>query len=159
MDIASKAERRKVARRMLWRWGNTIDHIRRLEAYRREFQAWADEARETLRAHRITGMPGSGKRGDLSDVLVRTLSRAEKYEREAKTIDAQIDDALRLRRAMDALLAGMSAEEEKIIAYRYIDGHRWTYISMKMNRDESGCRRIEQQVVDRVAEGLEIDAF
>ena len=60
---------RNAVRKLLWRWGNTMTALRRLEREREEAQRWANDARDTLRAQNLTGMPRGGRQSDLSDVV------------------------------------------------------------------------------------------
>ena len=92
---------RHAARKILWAWGNTLNRIERLEAYRRAFELFAEDARETLHAQSLSGMPRGGRSRDISDIVVKVTERAQKYEQEAQKVDVQIADALRLRSTVE----------------------------------------------------------
>ena len=68
---------RSATRKLLWRWGNTIPALRRLECEREEAQRWANDARDALRAQRLTGMPRGGGKSDLADVVAEYMRRVE----------------------------------------------------------------------------------
>ena len=143
-------------RKMLWEWGNSIDKIKRLERERMFYRDQADDRRVTLRSPSLTGMPRGGKHSDLSDVIVGVLREQEMYERQAERINAEIADVLRLRNCMQQCIDRLSPLQEKIIGYRYSDGHNWKYIAMKTNYDEASVRRIDTQAVDAIMEMIEI---
>lgn len=72
-------------------------------------------------------------------------------------IEAESADLIRLRNCMEEIVAKLSPIQEKIIAYRYVDGHSWQFIAMKTNYDESTARRIERQAIDFIAAHLELE--
>ena len=143
-------------RKMLWAWGNSIDKIRKLERERTFYRDQADDRRITLRSPSLTGMPRGGKHSDLSDVIVGVQREQAMYERQAERINTEIADVLRLRNCMQQCIDRLSPLQEKIIAYRYSDGHNWQYIAMKTNYDEASVRRIDTQAVDAIMEMIEI---
>ena len=140
----------------MWRWGNYVNKINRLEEERQEAQKWADNARETLHAQNLTGMPSSGKKTDLVDVYLSTERMEKNYRRLVEKIETETSDLIRLRNCIEELIAQLPPVQEKIIAYRYIDGHTWQFIAMKTRYDESQARRIERQAVDFIAEHIQL---
>ena len=154
--MEDRRKTRNAVRRLLWRWGNTISALRRLEREREEAQKWANDARDTMRAQNITGMPRGGRKSDLSDVVAEYIHRVEMYDDLVKQIDAEIAERIRLRNCIEALVAQLTPMQEKVICYRYIDGHAWRYIAMKMNYDEDHIMRVERQAVDYIAQNVEV---
>lgn len=154
--MEERRKTRNAVRRLLWRWGNTITALRRLEREREEAQRWANDARDTLRAQNITGMPRGGCKSDLSDVVAEYIHRVEMYDDLVKQIDAEIAERIRLRNCIEGLVAQLTPMQEKVIGYRYIDGHAWRYIAMKMNYDEDHIMRVERQAVDYIAQNVEV---
>jgi DNA repair exonuclease SbcCD ATPase subunit len=152
-----KYQERKAARQMLWCWGNYVSKINRLEIERAEAQKWADEARETLHAQNLSGMPGSGKKTDLADVVASVERMEANYRRLVQQIETEISDLIRLRNCIEELVAQLSPVQEKIISYRYIDGHHWQFIAMKTRYDERQARRIETEAVDFIAKHIQIE--
>ena len=151
-DTDSRYQERKAARKLLWRWGNYVSKINRLEQERAAAQKWADDARETLRAQKLTGMPGgSGKKSDLADVVASVERMETNYRKLVQQVENESADLIRLRNCIEELVAQLDPIQEKIIAYRYIDGHSWQFIAMKTQYDESQARRIERQAVDFIA--------
>lgn len=141
---------------MLWRWGNYVSKINRLEEERKIAQKWADDARDTLNAQNLTGMPRSGKKSDLSDV-VQTVQRMERNYRDLVShVEAESADLIRLRNSMEELVAQLLPFQEKVIFYRYVDGHSWRFIAMKLFCDEATARRHEAQAVDFIAEHIAV---
>lgn len=154
--MEDRRKARNAVRRLLWRWGNTISALRRLEREREEAQKWANDARDTLRAQNLTGMPRGGRKSDLSDVVAEYIHRVEMFDDLVKQIDAEIAERIRLRNCIEALVAQLTPMQEKVICYRYIDGHAWRYIAMKMNYDEDHIMRVERQAVDYIAQNVEV---
>lgn len=154
--MEDRRKARNAVRRMLWRWGNTMTALRRLEREREEAQKWANDARDTMRAQNITGMPRGGRKSDLSDVVAEYIHRVEMFDDLVKQIDAEIADRIRLRNCIEAMVAQLTPMQEKVICYRYIDGHAWRYIAMKMNYDEDHIMRVERQAVDYIAQNVEV---
>lgn len=114
-----------------------------------------DDVLDTLRAQNITGMPRGGGKSDTADVVAAHERLAEDYGELVVKVEAEIADLLRLRNAMENLVAQLTPLQEKIIGYRYIDEFSWKRIAMKINYDESQARRIERQAVDFIAEHIE----
>ena len=152
--MSEKYKSRNAVRRILWQWANTTRTIERLEAERAYFRSMADEAHCMLKAQNLSGMPGSGRISDLSDVMEQIEKSAEMYARQCERINAEIADALRLRNAIQDFVSRLTPVQEKVITYRYRDGHEWQFIAIKMNYDEKSVRRIETQVVDLIAKSL-----
>lgn len=99
-------------------------------------------------------MPRSGKQSDLSDV-VQTVQRMERNYRDLVShVEAESADLIRLRNSMEELVAQLPPFQEKVIFYRYVDGHSWRFIAMKLFCDEATARRHECQAVDFVAEHI-----
>ena len=122
-----------------------------------EAQKWADNARETLHAQNITDMPGGGsKNSDLADVVASVERMEQNYRKLVRQIEEESADLIRLRNCIEELVAQLSPIQEKIIAYRYIDGHSWKFIAMKTRYDERQARRYEEQAVDFIAEHIDV---
>lgn len=141
---------------MLWRWGNYVSKINRLHEERGYAAKWADDARETLRAQNLTGMPRGGRKSDLADVVAAAERMERNYNNLIAKIEAESADLIRLRNCMEELVAQLSPIQEKVISYRYIDGHSWQFIAMKINYDESTARRFERQALDFIAEHIQL---
>lgn len=134
-----------------------MSKINRLHEERAWAAKWADDARETLKAQNLTGMPRSGGRTDLADVVAAAERMEKNYQNLIAKIEAESADLIRLRNCMEEIVAKLSPIQEKIIAYRYVDGHSWQFIAMKTNYDESTARRIERQAIDFIAAHLELE--
>ena len=140
---------------MLWKWANYVSKTTRLNDELRWARMMRDDALDTLRAQNITGMPRGGGKSDLCDVVAAHERIADDYAQLVVKIEAEIADLLRLRNTVEGLVAQLSPLHEKIIGYRYIDGHGWQWVAMKMNYDERQARRIETQAVDFIAQYIE----
>lgn len=137
-------------RKLLWQWGNTMEKIKKLERERAFYRDQADDRRITLRSPSLTGMPRSGKHSDLSDVIVGIQREQEMYERQAERINAEIADALRLRNCMQQCIDRLTPLQEKIIAYRYSDGHNWQYIAMRLSYDVDYIKKLDARSMDDI---------
>lgn len=156
MNRDERLKKRDAMRRLLWSWGNTADRIRRLETERAAFRLMADDARNTLKAQTLSGMPNGGQSSDLSDTVERVIDMAQRYDEQSAKIDAEITEAIRLRNCISDCMRMLEPAHEKVLAYRYMDGHGWQYIALKMNYDISSVHRIEAQAVDIIAGMVEI---
>ena len=152
--MQDKFKIRNNTRRKLWRWANTTDIIRGLENERAYYRCVADDARCMLRAQNMSGMPRGGKQTDISDIVMQAEKSEKMYAVQCERINTEIEDLLRLRNEMQAIVASLAPLQERVITYRYKDGGSWQYISAKMNYDEASVRRIETQAVDCIAKCL-----
>ena len=134
-----------------------MSKINRLHEERAWAAKWADDARETLKAQNLTGMPRSGGRTDLADVVAAAERMEKNYQNLISKIEAESADLIRLRNCMEEIVSRLSPIQEKIIAYRYVDGRSWQFIAMKTNYDESAARRIERKAIDFIAAHLELE--
>lgn len=151
-------EKRARMRRLLWDWGHSLDSIARLEDELHFFSVWAEDAGDTLKAQRLTGMPGGGGTGDSVAQAVEGLERRRAmYVKAADRASDEINEILRRKVAIDDLLDGLPQIQRRVIELRYVDGHRWTYISLKLHYDESSVRRIETAAVSALADHFEFD--
>ena len=79
------------------------------------------------------------------------------FEDAAEDARLQMEDMLRRKHVMDELMAELPATQQRILALRYIDGHRWTYIALKMNYDERSVRRHENAAVSSLLKAIPFD--
>ena len=148
---------RRKTRMLLWQWGSTRERIERLERERISAKAWADDALETLKGMSYDGVGGSsGIKHDLSDVIAAAEKRSAQYADLVERIDKEISDAIRLRNTIQEIVIDLTPLQERVLGYRYLDGHGWAYIAMKMQYDERWVRRIEGEAVDIIAEKISI---
>ena len=146
-------EKRARVRRMLWDWGHSLDGIARLEDELHCFSVWAEDAGDTLKAQNLSGMPGGGGTGDSVSGAVEELERRrEMYLKAAQTASAEISAVLKRKVMIDELVEALPSIQKRIVGLRYIDGHRWTYISLKLHYDESSVKRLEAAAVTALAE-------
>lgn len=151
-----KFKTRSATRRILWRWANTGEIIRQLEAERSFFRTMSDDARCMLKAQNLTGMPRGGKQQDISDIIAQVEKADRMYLDQCDRINAEIEDVLRLRNTMQAVISKLTPVQERVIMARYKDGGSWQYIAIKMNYDEKSVRRIETQAVDYIAKCISV---
>ena len=144
---------------MLWDWGHSLDGIARLEDELHCFSVWAEDAGDTLKAQNLSGMPGGGGTGDsVSDAVEELERRRELYLKAARSASAEISAILQRKVQIDGMVEGLSSIQKRIVELRYIDGHRWTYISLKLHYDESSVKRLEAAAVTALAEHFDFEA-
>lgn len=154
--MADKFKIRNAARRILWRWANTTEVLQKLERERSFFRRMSDDARCMLKAQNLSGMPRGGKQSDISDIVVQVEKTERIYQEQCERINAEIEDVLRLRNAMQAIISNLTPIQERVITYRYKDGGSWQFIALKMNYDQASVRRIETQAVDYIAKCIDV---
>jgi RinA family phage transcriptional activator len=101
-------------------------------------------------------MPRSGRKSDLADVVASVERMEANYRKLVLQVENESADLIRLRNCIEELVAQLTPVQEKIIAYRYIDGHTWQFIALKINYDEKSARRIETRVVDNLVEHMKV---
>lgn len=142
---------RKTARKVLWAWGHAFEEIARLEAERDAFRRWTADARDTLRTQNLTGTPRGTTRRDLADVVAEADRRTEMYDAQAKRIDEEIANCIRLRNVVEDLIAQLTPVQREVVTRRYRYGCEWNCIARKMNYGERTVRRIDDEVVDAIS--------
>lgn len=55
------------------------------------------------------------------------------------------------------LLYKLPQIQKHVIELSYLDGHRWTYISLKLHYDESSVRRLETAAVTTLADNFDFE--
>jgi len=151
-------EKRARMRRVLWSWGHSLDEIARLEDESRCFSVWAEDAGNTLKAQRLTGMPGgSGTSDPVGDAVADLEQRRAMYVEASRKTTSEISAILRRKVLIDDLVAALPEIQKRVLELRYIDGHRWTFIALKLHYDESSVRRIETAAVTALAEWFDFE--
>lgn len=93
----------------------------------------------------------------MADVVASVERMEANYRQLVFQVENESADLIRLRNCIEELVAQLEPIQEKIIAYRYVDGHTWQFIALKTQYDESQARRIERQAVDFIAEHIRIE--
>lgn len=144
-------EKIRQVRRLLWDWGQTLDLIRRKQDEMALFRMWATDA-DTLKAQALTGMPRGGQ---VSDPVARAVEQLEArramFEQAERDAQREIDERLRRKAVMDEIIATLPATQQRILALRYIDGHNWVFVGMKIGIEESNARRQERGALGKIA--------
>ena len=148
--------KRGKVRMLLWSWGQTMDLIGRKREEMDAFLLWAEDAVDTLGAQNLSGMPGGGGPADSVSRAVEELDRRRKmFEDAAADSRRQMDEMLRRKHLVDEWIMALPATQQRILSLRYIDGHRWTYIALKMNYSERGVKGHESAAVKRLAQVMD----
>ena len=155
-EQAREQKRRGRVRMLLWSWGQTMDLIDRKREEMDALLLWAEDAVDTLAAQNLSGMPGGGGPADSVSRAVEELEKRRKmFEDAAADARQQMDEMLRQKHSMDDMISRLTATQQRILALRYVDGHRWTFIALKMNYDERSVKRHEQAAVGKLAAHME----
>jgi hypothetical protein len=146
-------------RRLLWQWGNTAYFVRSKEDEIKQFQAAIDDAYETLEAQKITDMPrgGSGRISSVERAIEDAQHRIEQYGQALERIHEEISRSLALKAAIDEIVEDMKPIEQKVLALRYVDNHRWRFIGLKLYYDEDYVRKIERETVRKLSNRVEFE--
>jgi DNA-directed RNA polymerase specialized sigma24 family protein len=149
---------RAAIRRLLWRWGRVQEFCKSKE---RELEFYADklESSRDLSGRTMDGMP---RGGETSDPTARAALSMEGiidcYAELVDKIRGAIYQELEFKKAMDEVIDELPHEQRRIIELRYLDGHQWVFIAMKMCMDDSTARRMEVNAVDSLSPKIDICA-
>ena len=155
-EQAREQKKRGRVRMLLWSWGQTMDLIERKREEMNALLLWAEDAADTLAAQNLSGMPGGGGPADSVSRAVEELGRRRMmFEDAAEDAQVQMEGMLRRKHAMDTVIGELPATQQRILALRYVDGHRWSFIALKMNYDERSVKRHEQAAVGRLAASID----
>ena len=148
-------------RRLLWKWGNTLHYVRRKEAEISNLRGLIDDVYDTLGATWPNGQPkASGIAKPVERAVESAQRRVSEYERAIGLIETAIADALRLKAVLDGFVDALPDElDRKIIALRYVDGHKWDYISLKLYLAVSTIRDRERATVQCLCGESEVRRF
>lgn len=117
-------------RRLLHRWGTTIQRVREAEQDIQQLQ-------EAISALYSTGPDG-----------VRITAP---YERTVEAIGEEIRAALLLKSAIDDVQSyTLSAMEQNVLWLRYVDGMKWAQIGNAIGLTEKSSMRIETQALEQL---------
>jgi DNA-directed RNA polymerase specialized sigma24 family protein len=153
-----KRKKRGRVRMLLWSWGQTMDLINQKREEMDALLLWAEDAADTLAAQRLTGMPGGGETADSVSHAVEALDRRRQmYADAAADAQRRMEDMLRRKHAMDDLIERLPMTQQRILSLRYVDGHKWDFIALKMNYDERSVRRHENAAVSTLMKGIEFE--
>lgn len=156
----NRHEKRARMRRVLWDWGHSLDGIARLEDELDAFNFWAEDAADTLKAQRLSGMPGGGGAGDSVARAVEDLEyRRGLYLEAARKASQEISAILRRKVIIDELVAALPRIQKRVLELRFIDGHPWSFIALKLHYDESSVKRFEAAAVSRLAKDFDFESF
>lgn len=148
----SDNDRIKQTRAYLWRWGQTMAVVRRKEREIASMLYLVTDATQTLQAQRITDMPRGSNPGDPTLRAVLELEkRREAYEQTNAEATAVICARLAEKRAMDELMEMWLTDRQiEILTLRYVHGHQWGYIALKIQASEATIRGQEAKAVRKL---------
>nr|WP_122013374.1 hypothetical protein [Maliibacterium massiliense] len=144
--------RRACVRRALWEWGQAIDLCRSKQAQIAALGRMADEARDTLGAQRITGMPRGGHRGDATQAAVQRI--CDSYRQAMDALALQVRDVMARKRALDVLIDDLPPEQRRLAYLRYYERKSWVMVGAGMCYDPDHAKKVERGMLDTLADML-----
>ena len=147
---------RAAVRRLLWRWGRFAEFC---DARQRELDFYADklESSRDLGGRVMDGQPhGSGISDPTARVALSMGNIIDSYAELVEKIGASIESEKRFKLAMDELINGLPREQRRIIELRYIDGHQWAFIGMKMCMDERTAQRLDERAIEALIPAITV---
>ena len=151
---------RAAMRAMLWNWGHALSTVAGYEQEMRVLWHAVADARDTLGAQRLSGMPGAG---EVSDPVLRavmaTQRRIEEYERGSGAMAQRIQSRLELKNVVDECVARLSDVDQRVLTLRYKNGMSWLAISIKLSYSLSQVRYHDTRAVDALRGMEEIRAL
>lgn len=120
----SKGARRQT-RHKLWRWGNWTARINKLQL-----------ELEAAREFHLTG------------------AAAKQCQRTIEQLELEAADVMRQRDIVENAVLELTPLQQKILSARYIDGHSWAYISIKISMAENYLKRQEALAVDALSKKI-----
>lgn len=152
------SERIKQTRAYLWRWGSTMAVVKRKEAEIAAMMFLVTDATQTLHAQQITDMPRGGQ---TSDPTLRAVIELERRREAYADTSAAATEVIRARLAekqmIDALIdMWLTDWQAEILEYRYVRGHDWDYIALKLHCEESTARKQEFKAVNKLSYRMHI---
>lgn len=145
-------EQMRKTRSYLWRWGATMTVVKRKEAEIASMLYLVTDATQTLHAQQITDMPRGTQTGDPTLRAVLELEkRREAYEQTNAAATEVICERLAEKRMVDDLMQTWLTDFQiQILTMRYVCGHEWGYIALKIPCEESTARKQEQKAVKKL---------
>jgi len=147
---------RAAVRRLLWRWGRFAEFC---DARQRELDFYADklESSRDLGGRVMDGQPhGSGISDPTARVALSMDRIIDSYAELVEKIGASIENEKRFKLTIDELINALPREQRRIIELRYIDGHQWAFIGMKMVMDERTAQRLDEKAVEALIPAITI---
>lgn len=149
--------RRQDVRRVLWQWGDTMRLCKRKMEEIAALQAMIEDARQ-LGAIPSDGMPKSTTVGDpTAGAAFRVEKIIESFGDGMVKIQESIDQAMRLKTAIDELLHDLPPEQQKVLELRYVEGKSWMLVGFKVNAHEDQARKWERQAIDKIADSMLVE--
>lgn len=146
---------RATVRRLLWRWGRVAEFC---TAKTREIEFFAEklEASRGLTGYVADGQPhGSEVSDPTARAALRMESILQSYADLVDGIAQDIEQETAFKRSMDELINALPHEQRRVLELRYVDGHQWVFIGMKMCMDETTAKRMEARAVDEIMQHIE----
>ena len=143
-------ETRRKMRDLLWSWGRALDRRESLQRELKRVGAMIEDLYASYPGMRYGEIKGSGGTGDPTYRAVERIDELlEAHKAEADTLQAEILENIRFKRAIDESMNDLSAIERRIIEMRYQNEWSWAYVAIKVNYAESTVREIETGVIDK----------
>jgi len=152
-----KIENERV-RGMLVKWGRAEMRICELKDELKWARTEADDLRDTLSAQSLTGMPGSRKRKDVSDLMVRIEKADRAFADLARRIDDEIAETLTMKSWMDGLIVQLPEKHQEILRMWYRRGMSHVQIARVTHYSVDRAKHIKTEAEDMLARKIESGA-
>ena len=150
---------RSQMRRLLWRWGRSMEYCKTKQREMEDYQDMAD-AQRGLASQQMTGMPhGSAISKPTERAAVRMNGLADVYAMRAADLAGDCETEMRFTRIMDELIEELPSEHQKVLELRYKGGHGFQFIAFKMNYSADRAKHIDAEAVDRLRQCVEVSTF
>lgn len=124
----------------LLEWGDTQEQCRRRQEKMKQVMKFREEQKALL----------AGNDSETVAKLMEEIDR--KYEREMEGLQGEILERLEQKRQTEELLQKLGEEEQRFVELRFEKGHGFDYISMKMCISRATLFRMQDKILEKLAE-------
>jgi DNA-directed RNA polymerase specialized sigma subunit len=147
---------RQDIRRLLWRWGRVLERCRSKQLEMQEYQDLI-EAQRGLAGQDYSGMPKGNMTGNPTErAAMKLVELTNKYAERVADLAGDCEKEMEFGKVMDEMIGQLSGEQQRIAELRYKSGHGWTFVAFKMCLTEDRVKQIDRDIVDAIAENVEI---
>lgn len=139
LEKEGKSEKGQMKKR-LWEWGRALERC-----------LWKEEELEKLEG--IYAMQKKMWLGDRSERGKRTMETMEQeYKENLQRLRGELEEILREKEKIDALLKRMDWEEEVFLRMRFEKGYGIDYIAIKMHMGRATVFRLQNRALEKLIE-------
>lgn len=121
-------------------WGDTQEQCRRRQEKMKQVMKFREEQKALLA-------------GNDSETVAKLLAEIDrKYERDMEGLQGEILERLEQKSRTEALLQRLGEEERRFVELRFEKGYGFDYISMKMCISRATLFRMQDKILEKLAE-------